>query len=105
MGPTQHTCFLLSLGMLLAGSGGFASVTDVARFAQEHGIFTNVDGQVTDAFDRASDKNEVQQVFRAARGVLEASAQGGNHLLVQAVELLVARLEAFAQLGVGIRVG
>ena len=43
MGPTQHTCFFLNDRTILSKSGGFAFVTDVARFAQEHGIFTNID--------------------------------------------------------------
>lgn len=61
--------------------GGFGSlvlfvfVADIAGFAEENGVFTDVHGEVADAFDGAGDEDEVEEVFRTAVGVFEATTE------------------------------
>ena len=78
---------------------------DVAGFAEEDGVFPHVDGEVADALERACHEDEVEQVLRTPVGGFQASAQGGDHLFVQAVEFFVAGFEAFPEFGVRVGVG
>ena len=78
-------------------------MADVAGFTEEDSILTHIHGQVADALDGTGDEDEMQQVFRAAIRIFETGTEGGDHLLVQAVEFLVASFETLSELRV--RVG